>query len=167
MWASAIGDSTSGASEALLLQARALRLLVRSIHPEPDMKTLANVVAKYVATPDVAQSRRLYAKLGELLSVDVEDAIDREVDPIPLDELKEEYAEELRARAAAKLAFAERLKREMAKAGLTQRVLAEKIGVSQSCISQFASGEFKPQPKTLQKLAKALRCTVDDLWPAS
>lgn len=47
---------------------------------------------------------------------------------------------------------------------LNQRELSEKSGVPQPVISEIESGK-KPNPRigTLHKLARALKCTVDDL----
>lgn len=48
--------------------------------------------------------------------------------------------------------------------GLNQRELAEKSGVPQPIISQIEIGHVKsPGIQVLYKLARALKCTVDDL----
>ena len=48
-------------------------------------------------------------------------------------------------------------------AGMTQAMLAEKIGVTQSAISNWECGERKPDIYTLKKLASVLSCTTDEL----
>ena len=48
-------------------------------------------------------------------------------------------------------------------AGMTQRDLGEKIGVSKNAISQYESGARKPDIVTLKKIAVALKCSADDL----
>lgn len=48
-------------------------------------------------------------------------------------------------------------------AGLTQKQLAEKLGVTQACIGMWEIGCRKPNIVTLKKLAKILGCTADEL----
>lgn len=47
--------------------------------------------------------------------------------------------------------------------GLTQAQLAEKIGVTASCITMWENGNRSPNISTLKKLAQILDCTVDEL----
>ncbi len=47
--------------------------------------------------------------------------------------------------------------------GLTLRQVADKVGVSESCISLYESGTRRPNIDTLKKLAEVLRCSIDDL----
>lgn len=47
--------------------------------------------------------------------------------------------------------------------GITQRELAEKLGVAQPTITQYETGARKPDIVTLKKLAKILGCTTDQL----
>ena len=49
------------------------------------------------------------------------------------------------------------------KAGLTQVELAKKLGIVQSAISAWESGEKYPRASKLAEIAAALNCTVDDL----
>ncbi|MGN0647145.1 MAG: helix-turn-helix transcriptional regulator [Oscillospiraceae bacterium] len=49
------------------------------------------------------------------------------------------------------------------KAGFTQSKLADAIGVSQSTVAMWESGDRKPDIITLKKIASILRCTADDL----
>lgn len=46
---------------------------------------------------------------------------------------------------------------------MTQRELAEAIGVTQSTITQYETGVRKPDIITLKKLAVTLHCTTDQL----
>ena len=55
------------------------------------------------------------------------------------------------------------IKKQRKKLKLTQEELAEKIGVSQKDISRWENYMHKPSQDSLQKLAKALDCTVDDI----
>lgn len=47
--------------------------------------------------------------------------------------------------------------------GMTQEELGEEIGVSQSAVSMYESGDAFPSTKKLIKLTKALKCTADEL----
>lgn len=47
--------------------------------------------------------------------------------------------------------------------GITQRELANKLGVSQPTITQYETGARKPDIVTLKKLAAILDCTTDQL----
>lgn len=49
------------------------------------------------------------------------------------------------------------------KAGLTQKCLADKLGVTQACIGMWESGNRKPDIIALKKLARVLGCTADEL----
>jgi len=49
------------------------------------------------------------------------------------------------------------------KNGMTQRELAEAIGVTASAITQYESGFRKPDIIMLKKLAIVLHCTADQL----
>ena len=49
------------------------------------------------------------------------------------------------------------------KRGLTQKQLAELLGVKQSNISRWEAGTFQPNATTLKKMADALNCRIDDL----
>jgi DNA-binding XRE family transcriptional regulator len=48
--------------------------------------------------------------------------------------------------------------------GLTQKELAEIIGVQQAAIAQFESGKRDPSVKQLKKIATALDVEMDDLF---
>ena len=49
------------------------------------------------------------------------------------------------------------------KRNLTQKQLAELLGVKQSHISRWESGVYLPNATTLKKMADALDCRIDDL----
>jgi putative transcriptional regulator len=49
-------------------------------------------------------------------------------------------------------------------AGLTQAELAERVGVSRKTINTVENGVFTPSTLLALKLAKALKCKVDDLF---
>ncbi len=47
--------------------------------------------------------------------------------------------------------------------GLTQAQFAKKVGLTQAAISQFEDGKRTPSTQALQKIATALRLSIDDL----
>lgn len=48
-------------------------------------------------------------------------------------------------------------------AGLTQREVAEHMGVDQSAVSFWETGKTNPRASLLVKLSKLYNCTVDEL----
>ena len=50
------------------------------------------------------------------------------------------------------------------KENITQSALAKALGVSQANISQWEKGEVLPRADKLPALAKALNCSIDDLF---
>ncbi len=61
--------------------------------------------------------------------------------------------------------FAERLKDAMAKQGLTQKTLADKLGIGQPAISNMLNRQCRPQRQTVARLAESLGVAPSDLWP--
>ena len=49
------------------------------------------------------------------------------------------------------------------KRGLTQKQLAELLGVKQQNVSDWERGERSPSVKNLKKLVEVLNCQIDDL----
>lgn len=49
------------------------------------------------------------------------------------------------------------------KTGLTQREVAEKLGVDQSAVSFWETGKTAPRAALLVQVAKLYNCTVDEL----
>lgn len=47
--------------------------------------------------------------------------------------------------------------------GITQAVLAEELGVTQSAVSQWEIGLSFPDARLLVKLSEILECTIDEL----
>lgn len=62
-----------------------------------------------------------------------------------------------------RLGFARRLFKKMRLHGLTQMDLAAVTDISQVTISKYINGKSTPSVYNLEKLAKALDCTVEDL----
>lgn len=50
------------------------------------------------------------------------------------------------------------------KQGLSQVQLAEKLNITQGAVSQWERGLSKPKSEILPELAKALNCTIDELF---
>lgn len=55
------------------------------------------------------------------------------------------------------------IKKMREKRNLTQKQLAELLGVKQSNISRWEAGTYQPNATTLKKMADALNCRIDDL----
>ena len=47
--------------------------------------------------------------------------------------------------------------------GLSQENLANQLGVKRTTVSQWEAGRNTPKTKMLQEIAKALKCSTDDL----
>ncbi len=61
--------------------------------------------------------------------------------------------------------FADRVRALMGQKQLTQAILAERAGVTQSAISALLSRGCRPQRVTIVKLAEALGVRPEELWP--
>lgn len=59
--------------------------------------------------------------------------------------------------------FGVRLRRIMSRRQIRQSDLAEKLGVTQGLISQYINGYSTPSFRTVDKMAKALGCSMEDL----
>lgn len=57
-----------------------------------------------------------------------------------------------------------RIKEAREKRGITQRELAEELGVDQSAISFWEAGKTHPRASMLPRLTKALGCSLDELF---
>jgi len=51
--------------------------------------------------------------------------------------------------------------------GLSQRALAEGIGVTQQAVAKWETGGAYPRGEVLVKLADLLHCTIDELFDRS
>ena len=59
--------------------------------------------------------------------------------------------------------FSEKIKSLRQAAGLTQKVIAEKIGISQGNYSGLEKGKFDPSLTTLEKISNFYDVTIDEL----
>lgn len=57
----------------------------------------------------------------------------------------------------------EKLKTARQAAGLSQVVLAERVGCRQVDISRYESGKHEPGALTLKKMAEVIGCKMEDL----
>lgn len=48
--------------------------------------------------------------------------------------------------------------------GISQKMLAETLGVDQSTVSLWEKGKTFPRPAVAMRLAKALGCTIEDIY---
>lgn len=74
-------------------------------------------------------------------------------------------SDELHDVSTEKKVFRERLIARMKEQKLTATDLADKVGLSKDAISTYTTMRSLPTPKTLEKLAKALKCKPQDLLP--
>lgn len=56
-----------------------------------------------------------------------------------------------------------RITNALQKQGMTQKELAERIGITEAVISRYVSGDRDPKPDTLANIATALHTTSDFL----
>ena len=61
--------------------------------------------------------------------------------------------------------FAERLAALLEAKDMTQERLAEAIGVGQPAVSMMLNRNCRPQRRTVEKIAKALKVSPEDVWP--
>lgn len=61
--------------------------------------------------------------------------------------------------------FADRVNALLAQKGMTQGQLADAIGVGQPAVSMMLSRNCRPQRRTVEKMAKALKVSPEDIWP--
>ena len=59
----------------------------------------------------------------------------------------------------------ENIRHARQKAGLTQKELGEKLGISQAAVGQFESDKANPKIETLLKIATALNIKLSELVP--
>ena len=56
------------------------------------------------------------------------------------------------------------LKNKMLMKGITQKELAEKIGISRQTVSKYIAGTALPGYTILKRIADVFNCTVEDLY---
>lgn len=58
--------------------------------------------------------------------------------------------------------FGDRLRQAIKDCGINQRILAERIGVNPSAISQYCIGAFSPAPRTIKAICDAIN--INEEW---
>ena len=61
------------------------------------------------------------------------------------------------------MSIGEKIRQARLKAGLTQKQLGEKLGISQAAVGQFEKNKSNPTIDTIKKFADALDCDISDL----
>ena len=113
---------------------------------------------------DESEERSICSLLSEILFPNTDDGL---LDSDAIASARDpEIAEVLADLDRQERTFAERLKSAMDDRGVTQVVLAEKVGIGQPAISMMLNRTCRPQKKTVQKLAAALGVEPGDLWPS-
>lgn len=88
---------------------------------------------------------------------------------IDLDDVERMAVGEVRAAVdqlnAEEATFSERLGRLMEVREMTQTDVAQAIDVGQSAVSMMLARQCRPQRRTVEKIARALKISVEDLWP--
>lgn len=56
------------------------------------------------------------------------------------------------------------IKQKRKQAGISQKELAQRLGVNQASVCLWESGKNSPRVGRLQKIAEILGCTVEDLF---
>jgi DNA-binding XRE family transcriptional regulator len=108
--------------------------------------------AAYATIEDALFPKNHGGQLG--IDLEEEEAVMPPQTKSVLHELKQEEA-----------TFSERLARFMDDRGMTQADLAQAIGVGQPAISMMLARECRPQRRTVEKIARALKISVEDIWP--
>lgn len=67
--------------------------------------------------------------------------------------------------ADKKRRFSEKVNALCESKGWTQTELAKQLGITQPTLSAIMSGQHKPQPNTLRRLAGVFGVSVEELWP--
>ena len=62
------------------------------------------------------------------------------------------------------MTIGEKMKKIRTEKGLSQKEVAKRLGVSQPSYAQYESGKRKPKFETIQKIAKALEVTFNELY---
>lgn len=161
----ALGNPRSIAIAAFAEKAVECSLSLFESLSHEDRITLKGMLTEFLECDDERERQEVAVSILEFVApekyFDVNAGIDLDEWFGTDNETKEAVAE----LAAKKLRFAEKLRLLLAEKGLTQTQLAEQLGVQQPTVAAILSGQHKPQPKTLKKLADALGLATEELWP--
>ena len=157
-WTKSIDDLQVN-DEALRLFAHLLRIyLDRGQEDQEGIESMASIITNPDADDDDVQAAldTLRESLHSTAS-----AVDLESE----DELTDEERSASRRMDSEEAAFAERLLAVMTEKNMSQVQLAAAIGVGQPAISMMLSRNCRPQRRTVERLARALEVSPEQLWP--
>jgi lambda repressor-like predicted transcriptional regulator len=77
----------------------------------------------------------------------------------------QEVKDVLKTMSREEATFSERLAALLEVKGVTQEELAKAIGVGQPAISMMLARNCRPQRRTVEKIAKALKVSPEEVWP--
>lgn len=160
-------DNDRGAATARFTQSavEVSLTLFESLKPE-DRHELKEMLDEFLECEDAHERAEVALSIVELIAPEgyfrLEDSVD--VDAwVSSDEVTRAAMDNLREK---KTLFSGVVRKLIAKHGMTQAQLAEKLEVTQPTVAALVSGQHKPQPKTLKRLADALGVQPEELWPA-
>ena len=78
----------------------------------------------------------------------------------------DDIREKLEEADSHEAAFAQRVSALLTERQMTQSDLASAIGVGQPAISMMLSRNCRPQKRTIEKIAEALKVSASEIWPA-
>lgn len=120
-----------------------------------NLKRTYNFLYENMESYEVVTDFDVYLKMKDS-SIVLYDDFDRSFRTLPAD--KNDMTEE-----QCKLEFAYRLYRIMQRKHITQQELANRTGITQQQISSYITGKRLPSFYNIDKIAKALDCSVDEL----
>lgn len=133
----------------------------RDIYPHSDVIPFKSFMMVFTQTTRLGIPKRLDSKIGDFLNdIDANDIDELMTTPAPMG-MRLSWTQGIMK--YKDLFKTHPIKKQRKKLKLTQEELAEKIGVTQKDISRWENYMHKPSQDSLQKLAKALDCTVDDI----
>ena len=141
-------------AEVIVHQVEAIRVFLRGLGPVREV--FLEVIAKYLGSDTESEA----ALRQSLIAATSRSAASTGFRGEPLDAL---LGDAPIARSMS--TFGENLRRVRGCRNISQKDLAEAVGLSQPSIARLESGRYRPQEKVLEALAKALDCTMADLWP--
>jgi lambda repressor-like predicted transcriptional regulator len=132
-----------------------------------DIKEVIESMSKIVSDPAVDEDERNAAldtlvevlfppRHPEQLGVDLEDMAD---------DTSAQAKRVDAAMARQEEMFADAVQKLMKERGITQKALAEKIGIGQPAVSMILSRKCRPQRATVENIAKALAVEPKRIWP--
>ncbi|MCH7689081.1 MAG: helix-turn-helix transcriptional regulator [Planctomycetes bacterium] len=163
--ATATQDPRAAAMARAAQSAVEASLSIFEVVPADDRESLKRMLCEFLDSRDAEVRREVFVSIIEFLSPERYFNV---AESLTVDEWitsDRDTTEAIARLTERKKQFGDTLSRLMAEKGLKQRDLAVRLGVKQPAVSALVKGQHKPQPRTLNKLAKALRVKPTDLWP--